>query len=291
MGFRTVVVTSCSKCSYKNNYMVIQNETVSMIHLSEIDVVILDTTSVSITGVLLSELSKNKIVLLCCNERHMPSSIHMPLYSNVEFSGRFRTQIKWNKQICNSVWNTILRHKISSEIHVLKFMGLRSLTIDRLSDYLNDVGDIENNREGLAAKIYFSALFGEDFIRHEADGLNAALDYGYAMILSLVTREIVSYGFLPALGIHHDNNMNSFNLACDLMEPFRAIVDYVVALHYEGIFDSDLKKCLWSIPDIEVIYKGRKQYLSNAIKGYCHSVLGVLDNGECSDIEEVYYPC
>ena len=260
MGFRTVVVTSHSKCSFKNGYMVIQNEDAKMIHLSEIECVIFDTTAVSITGVLLSEFSKQKIVPIFCDERHTPSSLNMPLYANVGHSGRLFRQIEWRQSVKDQVWRKIVIQKIKSEAYILKIFGEVNAA-EILLEYANNVVDGDSsNREGFAAKVYFSALFGKSFTRHDSDALNAALDYGYSIIISMVSKAIVSCGYSTAIGIHHKGELNSFNLACDLMEPFRAIVDGIVVSSFTGNLDREFKENLWGIPSVEVIYKDKKHY-------------------------------
>ena len=122
-----------------------------------------------------------------------------------------------------------------------------------LSSYLQQIAwNDETNREGHAAKVYFNALFGLDFTRTEDNLINAALNYGYSIILSSFTREIVANGYITQLGLFHDNMFNQFNLASDLMEPFRPLVD----------------KCVLGMK------------LSNAIKIYCKSVFDALNEDD-----------
>lgn len=288
MGFRTVVVASHSKCSFKNGYMVIQNEDTKMIHLSEIESVIFETTAVTVTGVLLSEFSKQKIVSIFCDERHTPSSLNMPLYANVGHSGRLFKQIEWNLNVKNRIWRRIVIQKIKSEAYILKTFG-ELASADTLLTYAENVVDGDStNREGFAAKVYFSALFGKSFMRHDSDALNAALDYGYSIIVSMVSKAIVSCGYSTAIGIHHKGELNSFNLSCDLMEPFRALVDGVVASSFSGSLDREFKENLWRIPSIEVMYRDKKQYLSNAIKLYCRDVFDALEVGSDVIFEVVF---
>lgn len=268
--------------------MVIQNEDTKMIHLSEIESVIFETTAVTVTGVLLSEFSKQKIVPVFCDERHAPSSLHMPLYANVGHSGRLFRQIEWDQTVKDRVWRRIVIQKIRSEAYILKTFG-EIASADALLAYADNVIDGDaTNREGFAAKVYFSALFGKSFMRHDSDALNAALDYGYAIIVSMISKAIVSCGYSTAIGIHHKGELNSFNLSCDLMEPFRAIVDGVVASSFSGSLDREFKENLWGIPSIEVMYKDKKQYLSNAIKLYCRDVFDALELGN-DEIFEVTF--
>ena len=152
-----------------------------------------------------------------------------------------------------------------------------------LSLYLEEIewGD-KTNREGHAAKVYFNALFGMDFTRTEDNYINAALNYGYSIILSAFTREITANGYLTQLGIFHDNMFNQFNLASDFMEPFRILVDKKVCKMELLEFEHDEKMQLVDILNQEVQIDGRIQYVNNAIKIYCKSVLEALNEDDSS---------
>lgn len=140
---------------------------------------------------------------------------------------------------------------------------------DQLYDYLNSVetGD-KSNREGLAARCYFTALFGRGFVRHAPDSTNAALNYGYALILSTVSRALVLHGYSTALGIHHISRVNRFNLSCDLMEPFRPFVDLQVYRQGERSFDKLFKRELIASLQKRVLYGGRHCILEDAVSDF-----------------------
>ena len=168
-------------------------------------------------------------------------------------------------------------------------MLLKKLKIEgyeKLLDYERCVesGD-KTNREGHAAKVYFNALFGMEFTRSNDDSVNAALNYGYAIILSCFNREVVSNGYMTQLGLFHDNMFNQFNLASDLMEPFRVIVDKKVYDLRPEKFEHEEKGRLLSIFEEEVIIDGKKQYVNNAIKVYCRSIFDALNDNDISKIK------
>lgn len=142
-----------------------------------------------------------------------------------------------------------------------------------------ELGD-ETNREGHAAKVYFNALFGKTFTRTEENPTNAALNYGYSILLSMFTREVAANGYLTQIGLFHDNMYNPFNLASDLMEPYRPIVDYVVWKMKPNIFEKEEKHDILQIINKEVIIAGRREMLENAIKIYVKSVFDVLSGNE-----------
>ena len=158
-----------------------------------------------------------------------------------------------------------------------------------LFQYMHEVefGDV-TNREGHAAKVYFNALFGKSFTRTEDNPVNAALNYGYSIILSIFNREIVSLGYITQIGLFHDNMFNQFNLASDLMEPFRPLVDSLVIELKPDKFESDEKYSMLKILNTEVIVADKKEVLTNAIKIYCRSVCDALNDRDVSLIRFYY---
>ena len=152
-----------------------------------------------------------------------------------------------------------------------------------LQQYLQELefGDV-TNREGHAAKVYFNALFGMDFTRTAECPINAGLNYGYAILLSAFNREIVSSGCMTQIGIFHDNQFNPFNLASDLMEPYRILVDRkVYAMKLQNL-EHEEKMELVNILNQEVYISGRKEYVNIAIKIYTKSVLDALNEKDVS---------
>ncbi len=142
--------------------------------------------------------------------------------------------------------------------------------------------DDETNREGLAAKVYFSALFGLDFSRNSDCALNAALDYGYSILLAAFSREITASGYLTQLGIGHDNVFNSFNLASDLMEPYRPLVDALVRERKPEVFDTEEKHAMLGLMDQRVLLNNRQEVVPNAIRQYCRSVFNAIEENDAS---------
>ena len=148
-----------------------------------------------------------------------------------------------------------------------------------LSSYLNEITwNDGTNREGHAAKVYFNALFGLDFTRTADIPVNAALNYGYSIILSAFTREVVANGYITQLGLFHDNMFNQFNLASDLMEPFRPLVARMQITELE----QGEKMQIVDILNQEVVIDGKTQYVNNAIKIYCKSVFEALNEDDCA---------
>lgn len=150
-----------------------------------------------------------------------------------------------------------------------------------LQEYLGEIeyGDA-TNREGHAAKVYFNALFGKSFTRTDDLLINAALNYGYSILLSAFNREIVLNGYLTQLGLFHDNMFNQFNLASDLMEPFRVLIDREVIQMQRKEFTHEEKIQLVNVLNNEVMIDGKTQYVNNAIKIYCKSVFDALNEND-----------
>ena len=279
MGWRTVVVNKNCKLSYKNDYLVIRSENLQMIHLSEINLIIIENGMVSITSYLINELINNKIKIIFCDEKHNPAGEVMPYYGSFNTSKKVLNQVKWNKEKKDYVWQQIVKQKIHNQAMVLK--KLEICGYEKLLEFENEVEIADKtNREGHAAKVYFNLLYGRDFIRGGCDNINSALDYGYSIILSTMNKEIVSKGYIIQLGINHRNEFNEFNLSCDLMEPFRPLIDIIVYENIENDFDKKIKYKLINVLSIKVEIAGREQYVANAIPIYIQNVFNALENEE-----------
>mgnify|MGYP004545558887 CR=1 FL=1 len=284
MSWRTVVISKSAKLDYQLGYMVVRQETVSKVHLSELSVLIIESTAVSLTCALLSELTKKKVKVIFCDEKRNPSSELVSYYGSHDTSVKMRNQIAWTDDIKQAVWTEIVSEKIRKQAQHLDAYGKKEA--DMLYEYISELefGDA-TYREGHAAKVYFNALFGMDFTRTQENCINAALNYGYSLILSLFTREITANGYITQLGLFHDNMFNQFNFASDLMEPFRPIIDSKVKEMELIKFEHDEKMSLLSIYQENVIIAGRNEYLINAVKIYSRSVFDALNEKDVSLIK------
>lgn len=288
MSWRTVVISKSAKLDYQMGCMVVRQDKTVKIHLSEISNLIIETTAVSITAALLSELTKKKVKVIFCDEKRNPSSELIPYYGCHDTSSKVRTQIKWSDEIKAAVWTEIVSEKIRKQAEHLEELKLSEAGM--LREYVEELqfGD-ESNREGHAAKVYFNALFGNDFTRTADNSINAALNYGYGIILSTFNREIVANGYITQLGLFHDNMFNQFNLGSDLMEPFRPLVDRAVVALGPQKFEHDEKMNILELLQEEVRISDRNEYVNNAIKIYCRSVFDALNDGDPSMIKFYSY--
>ncbi len=187
----------------------------------------IDHPSVKMTMPLITSLSDNNIGVVFCNRSHMPVTMLMDLDSNVIQSKRFQKQLSASIPTNKQIWKQIVEAKIRNQSLLLEQRGMGS---NLLAPYYNRVksGD-STNREGVAARVYWSKLIGKHFIRDRyGEPPNAMLNYGYALLRSMVARSLMNAGLLPTIGIFHRNCYNAFPLADDVMEPYRPFVDDVV---------------------------------------------------------------
>ena len=276
MSFRTIVITNKANLNYKNRFLVVKQELEEKyIHLSEIDTIIVDSISVSISTYLLKELKENKINIIFCDEKHNPFGELTTFYSSHNSSKKILEQSQFSNKDKDELWMKIIKNKIINQSILLNL--IKSDNFNLLIDYSNDVklGD-KTNREGHASKVYFNSLFGKQFIRHNSDSINYALNYGYSVLLSMFNKEIINYGCITQLGIHHKNEFNEFNLSCDLMEPFRVIIDDFVYKNKDLEFNKEYKLQIVNLFNDKFKYKNKNYTLKDIIKMYVGDTLNSI---------------
>ncbi len=276
------MISHRAKLDYQLGFMVVrEEETTTKIHIGEISTVLVESTSVSITTSLMAELMKKKIKVIFCDEKRNPSSELVGYYESHDTSNKVRKQISWNDNIKQGVWTEIVSEKIRKQRFLLELLRKEEAIL--LDTYIKEIEwNDATNREGHAAKVYFNALFGLDFTRTADNNINAALNYGYSIILSAFTREIVANGYITQIGLFHDNMFNQFNLASDLMEPFRILIDKKVISMNLSEFGHEEKMELVNVLNQEVFIDNKVQYVNNAIKIYCKSVFDALNDNDSS---------
>jgi len=290
MSWRIVVISNRAKLDLQLGYLVVRGETVQKIHLSEISLLMIESTAVSLTAALLAELTKLKIKVIFCDEKRNPSSELIPYYGAHDTSNKVRTQIAWNDDIKGNVWCEIVRNKILNQAKVLELAGHNEANM--LKGYADELHfNDETNREGHAAKVYFNALFGMGFSRADDNTINAALNYGYSILLSACNREITANGYITQLGVHHSNVFNTFNLGSDMMEVFRPFVDIkVLELSNLGMlenFEKSQKMAVVEVLNGDVLVESKIYSLNYAVKIYIKNVFRALNDADVSLIS----PC
>lgn len=283
MGFRTVVVNSRSKLEYRLNYLVVRGETEKRVFINEINTLIVQSTAVSLTAALLSELVKNNVKIIFCDEKCNPAAELLPYYSAHNTSKRIKIQTKWSDETKGEVWKRIIRRKILAEKEVLLRRGY-SVEAGILAAYSDEVerGDL-TNREGHAAKVYFNRILPDGETRRSGGFLNGCLNYGYAVLLSAINREIAASGYLTQIGIWHDNEFNQFNLGSDLIEPLRTVVDET-ALEIENE-DKGFKRIMANVLNLEAKFDGKQTTFDVALRQYVRSVLFALETGDADAVK------
>lgn len=280
MGWRTVIVNTHSKLSYKNNHLIFKDASrTELIHLSEVDILLLETTDIVISTMLIKRLVDENILVIFCDDKRLPTAYLMPYYGRHDSSLQLSRQIAWNEDVKAEIWTTIIAQKILNQAFYLGNCGFLEKSQSVIDLYHGlDLFD-PSNREGHAARIYFNTLFGNDFSREQDNDVNAALDYGYTLILSMFAREIVLSGCMTQFGLKHANQFNQFNLASDIMEPFRPIIDRIVYENRNSSFVK-IKRELFTIFSDTFHYNDKDMYLSNIISDYTKKVIQALNQPE-----------
>lgn len=275
MGFRTVIIKNRAKLEFRLNSLIVRGETEKKIYICEINTLIIQSTAVSLTASLLNELMKNNIKVIFCDEKCNPTAELLPYYGAHNTSKRYKEQVSWDEKIKAKIWRRIIQKKIEEQSAHLSERGFIEQA-EMLKMYASQVDENDGtNREGHAAKVYFNCLLGMGNSRQNGSFINGCFNYGYTVLLSLFNREIVASGYLTQLGIWHDNEFNSFNFSCDLMEPFRVVVDRT-ALKLEDK-DKEFKKKLVNILNYKTCIDGKNTTFDLAMRQYARSVFQALN--------------
>lgn len=228
-------------------------------------------------------------MLICCDEKHNPSAQLLSINGNYNCFKRQNEQFNYGNNAKEQIWSQIVFQKIKMQNELINIQFADEHFLD---DYLFniEIGD-RTNCEGFAARKYFCKLFGHSFTRRTDTVINSALNYGYAIILSMVNRIICIHGYNTSIGINHHDQNNNFNFSCDIMEPFRPIVDLIIYDEMKReIFDSDYKKTIIEKLNITTVnYKGVSYKLQNAIEAFFLDVIKAL-NG-ISTIGDLSFDC
>ena len=286
MGWRSVIITQHAKLTYSMQMMIVQTrDGINQIPIEDINLLLVSTTQAVITSALISKLAQNQTKVIFVDEKGNPIVETAVYYPGTRNMAKLTQQFNWDDHLKELLWTKIVSQKIKNQIAVLDNYHLNKDDVQSELDQL-EIND-ESNREAIAARKYFMLLFDKNFVRRDTSAVNAALDYGYAILLSSFNREIVMNGYLTYFGIHHCSQENQFNLASDLMEPFRPFVDYWVKAH-EKIKEltPDIKYGLVELLSLEIKFNGKKTLLTNAITVYVRECLKFL-SGDSKELPEM----
>lgn len=228
---RTLFFSTPFCLSLRNDQLIMQTREApdmqKSIPIEDIGVVVLEHQQTSVTLPLLNALSDNNAAVIFCGDNRMPNAMLMNLDSNKTQGESYRAQVEASEPLKKGLWRQIVEAKIRNQAALLRKLGRDG---DKLKPYYMNVksGDADN-REGIAARIYWSELFGREFVRmREGSEPNNLLNYGYTILRAAVARSLMGSGLLPAFGIFHRNRYNAFPLADDVMEPYRPYLDELV---------------------------------------------------------------
>lgn len=271
-----MIITQHSKLSYSNNAMIVQNKDgINQIPLVDMDILLISTTQAVITSALVGKLAESGIKVIFTDNKNELVTETVNYYPNNRSLGTYLQQYEWNDHVKEILWTKIVRSKIINQIKVLKNYQIDCQDLKNELDKL-EINDM-TNREAVVARKYFEKLFGNKYSRKDFTPMNAALNYGYSILLSAVNKEIVSAGYVTYLGIHHQSQENMFNFGSDLMEPFRPVVDYWLADKNFLDFTPDIKYGLVDLLNLEIKYNKKQMLLKNAIAKYVRDVIEYLN--------------
>lgn len=282
MGYRVVYIDQSEKLSlYLDNLCVETEKGEIKIPVSDIQTLIIDNYRTVLSVRLMNELCNSNVCTIMCGMDHLPCGYLLPMNGHYSSSGNIMKQIAWDENIKGKLRKKIVKGKINNQVKVLTKYHCRSDVIQKVSQFAEEVLDGDpGNREGLAAKMYFRELFGEGFTRFGNDAVNAGLNYGYSIFRSLIATTVVSKGYLPNIGLFHKGKENMFNLADDIIEVFRPIVDDFVR---ENLIDSleltkDDRENLIRLTLGRIKFNGQTETMSNAISLYIDTILKCIDS-------------
>jgi CRISPR-associated protein Cas1 len=266
------MIQNPAKMSLSKGQLLLQNDDGDFtLPLEDISAIVLESQQIALTSSLLSACQEQAVAVLTCDETHTPNGVMLPFLPHSRQSKVARTQIGWTDSLKNRLWQKTVQAKIANQAKCLEFCRDKN-TATRIAAMARQVDSGDSaNIEAQAARDYWSKLFGTDFHRDGYGAINAALNYGYAVIRAFVARSQVAYGLLPTFGIHHDGELNAFNLTDDMMEPFRPIADARVFAMFlrgdlpeDGNLTKENRQHLATLGSSLCKIEGQKQTLMNA---------------------------
>jgi len=282
MGWRSVMISRPAKLRREHFSLAIEQEQTAFVPFEDIAVIVLNHREIVLTHPVLSACADYGIGLYATGDNHQPNGVFLPFLAHSRATRLMRKQMDIPRPLAKQAWANIVRRKIENQAAVLRFCAKNG--VDRMDSYARRVrsGDQEN-LEGQAAAFYFTQLFGLGFYRAEERWVNAALDYGYAILRGAIARGLVAHGMHPPIGLFHASEQNAFNLADDLIEPFRPLVDLHVAKHpamVEGDLTPQDKAALVALLNVDVGMPQGKMSALSAIEYAVESLARLFEQGD-----------
>jgi CRISP-associated protein Cas1 len=282
MVWRSVVINQPAKLKRESFALLVEQEQSARVPFEDIAVIVLNNREITLTHPVLSACAEYGIGLYSTGDNHQPNGVFLPFQSHSRATRMLRLQLGLDKPTAKRSWATIVQAKIQNQAFCLKTMNVGNA--ERLDSYARRVrsGDTEN-MEAQAAAYYFAQLMGRDFNRGQSIWTNAALDYGYAVMRGACARALVAHGMLPTLGLFHSSEQNAFNLADDLIEPYRPVVDLHVASHRKSDDSLELtttdKAALVGLLNIDIAMPRGVMSVLASIEQAAESIARVYEGG------------
>ena len=289
MAWRVIGINNPARLSVRDRQLVVEQDEIATLPIEDIDALVIDSYGITTTANLIAELSSSGTTVIVCDGKHLPSSIIVPYSQHSRQAKVSRQQLAMSQPLKKQLWQRIIEQKIRNQAAVLDKFHYDSAYV---ADLANDVRSGDNtNRESQAARAYFSALL-DDVTRRKPLWHNAALNYGYAMVRSHIARHIAARGLIASQGIFHRSELNSFNLADDLIEPYRVAVDEYILLHvapfHLGDPDAQLSKDdrqrIVDILNFSVIIYNKKFTIKHAAERTVESFAQAIESREVKDL-------
>ena len=282
MSWRIVYASDVSKMSLNlNSLKVTKGDMEVKIPLSDIFAVVIEDLTVTLTARLLVELSDYNILVILCNQKHLPECMLQPISGHFSQYGQMKEQLSWEQAQKDELWKRLVQQKIGNQIECMRHVQVDPIRIEKMQQLQASVKLFDReNIEGQAAKYYFNSFFTE-FTRDNDDLLeNAVLNYGYTILNSAIARTIVAKGLIPAIGVHHIGGRNHFNLASDLIEPFRPLVDLFLLKHPpEDFMTKSYRLNLVNLLHARIEIDGKMQTVIRAIDIMIQSMIEYFREG------------
>lgn len=282
MVWRSVVISQPAKLKREHFSLVVEQDRSARVPFEDIAVIVLNHREITITHPVLSACGEYGIALYSTGDNHQPNGIFMPFLSHSRATRMLRLQLGIDKPSAKRAWAEIVKVKISNQGICLRLSGKSES--DRLDSYARRVrsGDSEN-MEAQASAYYFPQLFGRSFDRSQDSWTNAALDYGYSVMRGAIARALVAHGFMPSVGLFHRSEQNAFNLADDLIEPFRPLVDLHVCKNLPAIVGGSLapsdKVSLVALLNNDVLMPRGQMTVLSAVEQATEALVRLYDGG------------
>jgi CRISP-associated protein Cas1 len=282
MVWRSVIISQPAKLKRENFALLVEQEQSARVPFEDIAVIVLNNREITLTHPVLSACAEYGIGLFATGDNHQPSGVFLPFQSHSRATRMLRLQLDLDKPTGKRAWTAIVQAKINNQALCMKILNAGDY--ERLESMSRRVksGDT-GNMEAQAAAYYFPQVMGRSFHRSQEVWANAALDYGYAVMRGACARALVAHGMLPTLGLFHSSEQNAFNLADDLIEPYRAIVDLHVATNRKTDESVDLspadKVALVALLNIDVAMPRGVMSVLSSIEQAAESLARVYDGG------------